>query len=543
MFRFGLISDTHITKGGTFVEHVYDRGVKIINNEDVKFVVHAGDVTDIGTLDDYELALEKLSNINKPLFLVPGNHDSKNVGDHLWEEMIGERSFVYEESNLLMIGVDSSVPDMNEGRIGSKTLQWVRNLLGSVGTDVYKIVVFHHQLLPIPFTGRERSVIQDSGDVLKTLLDEDVQLVINGHRHISNSYIVTDGSGEMVVINAGTMSCKKTRYREQQSIAIVEIENTNRSRNKVILRVFPLRVEPIVELDRIHTFAPRPNSAQLRPYAKIIHISNTHFTKGDFDERAFAKATHKINREKPDLIVHTGDVTFSSRIEEFELAKDYLSDFEAPLLVVPGKRDMMSLGWEVFPEHIGELDPMFENHKMKVIGINSCVVEDESGTIGRRTMRRVIREFAKEEKRLTVTAFHHQIIPTPRTKHDTVLNDSGDVLAAFSTGNVDIILHGYKHIGYAVQVGKAVISNAGTLSSHRYLTKERNTYNQLNIFKHEKGFYVVVKEVDVLANREKVLGDFMIDVKRLLPEQASSALPFHTLRNERKTLPNIMNRS
>ncbi len=515
MFRIGLISDTHITHGGSFLEKVYDKGVNLINRWDLKFVIHAGDLTDIGTLDDYELSISKLKQIKKPLFLIPGNHDSKNVGDQLWEEMIGERSFVYEEPGFIMIGIDSSIPDMNEGRIGPKTLRWIKKQLEMANEEYYKIVVFHHQLLPIPHTGRERSVIQDSGDVLKLLLDEDVQLVINGHRHISNSYTVTDGSGEMVVINAGTMSCKKTRYREQQSIAILDIETDPLKRNKVILKVIPLRLDPITELTKYHVFAPKPQITELKPFAKIVHISNTHIGKTDFDERAFTKAVHKINRSNPDIIIHTGDLTFSSRFEEFEMAKDLLADFIAPVMVIPGKRDMLSLGWELFPEYIGPLDPYFENEKLVVKGINSCLIEDQAGSIGRRTMKRVIEDFSKEKERLTITAFHHQLIPTPRTKHDTVLNDSGDVLAAFTTGNIDLILHGFKHIGYAVQVEKSVISNAGTMSSFRYLTKARNTYNQIEVFRHEKGFYMIVKEIEVSSRKEKILGDFIINVKRV----------------------------
>ena len=532
MFRIGLISDTHITHGGAFLEKVYDKGVELLNSWDIKFVIHAGDLTDIGTLDDYELALEKINEINKPLFLIPGNHDSKNVGDQLWEEMIGERSFVYEEPGFIMIGIDSSIPDMNEGRIGPKTLKWIKKQLRQIDESFYKIVVFHHQLLPIPHTGRERSVIQDSGDVLKLLLDENVQLVINGHRHISNSYTITDGSGEMVIINAGTMSCKKTRYREQQSIAVLDVETDLKKKNKVTLKVIPLRLEKIIELTKYHVFTPKPPITELTPYAKIIHISNTHISKNDFDERAFTKAVHKINRSNPDIIIHTGDLTFSSRFEEFEMATDLLSDFIAPVIVVPGKRDMLSLGWELFPEYIGPLDPYFENEKLVVKGINSCLIEDKAGSIGRRTMKNVIEKFSKETERLTITAFHHQLIPTPRTKHDTVLNDSGDVLSSFTTGNIDLILHGYKHIGYAVQVEKSVISNAGTMSSFRYLTKAKNTYNQIEVFKHSKGFYMIVKEIEISSNKERILGDFIINIKRTPYKEHKTTYQFKAKNDE-----------
>ncbi|GAH57404.1 unnamed protein product, partial [marine sediment metagenome] len=62
---------------------------------------------------------------------------------------------------------------------------------------------FHHQLIPIPNTGKERSAIDDSGDMLKMLLETKADLVLNGHRHTSNLYTVSSSEKDLFIFNAG----------------------------------------------------------------------------------------------------------------------------------------------------------------------------------------------------------------------------------------------------------------------------------------------------------------------------------------------------
>jgi len=62
VLRIAQISDTHISSYGQFVEKMFDVAAREINRvkpaPDV--VIHSGDLTDIGVLADYELAVEKM---------------------------------------------------------------------------------------------------------------------------------------------------------------------------------------------------------------------------------------------------------------------------------------------------------------------------------------------------------------------------------------------------------------------------------------------------------------------------------------------------
>ncbi len=64
---FVLISDTHI--GGRFDELMYNKGIDIANFFKADYLIHCGDLTNDGTLAQYEIAklyLEKIEKKNLP---------------------------------------------------------------------------------------------------------------------------------------------------------------------------------------------------------------------------------------------------------------------------------------------------------------------------------------------------------------------------------------------------------------------------------------------------------------------------------------------
>ncbi|MDH5404275.1 MAG: metallophosphoesterase, partial [Candidatus Heimdallarchaeota archaeon] len=83
--KFLVFSDVHI--GGKFNEAMFLKGVDIINKTEADYFIFTGDLTDQGTVAEYQLVKNKyLPMFEKEILLVPGNHDVKNVGDLLWEE-------------------------------------------------------------------------------------------------------------------------------------------------------------------------------------------------------------------------------------------------------------------------------------------------------------------------------------------------------------------------------------------------------------------------------------------------------------------------
>ncbi len=116
--------------------------------------------------------------------------------------------FIIDKSGgFAIIGLDSSEPDINDGQIGVDQLEWLKNELNKIPDDICKIVTFHHHLLPIPQTGRERNILLDSGDLLRVFTDYGVDFVLNGHKHVPNVWMLE----KMVTLNSGTATTRKLR--------------------------------------------------------------------------------------------------------------------------------------------------------------------------------------------------------------------------------------------------------------------------------------------------------------------------------------------
>ncbi|MHA2333450.1 MAG: metallophosphoesterase family protein, partial [Candidatus Hodarchaeales archaeon] len=217
-----IFSDSHISKyTGLFNEKAFETGVSLIakkikDNPDA-FVLHLGDITDSGTYEDYRYAKKlldrKFGNL-KNFFAIPGNHDMRNIGDKLWKDFFGERQFLIDTTdkggNLIILGIDSSEPDENIGRIGDRGIEAI-NELSTFPDDIVKILCFHHHMVPIPNTGRERSMILDAGDVMQIIWDAGIDVIITAHRHYPNIFSLSDGTRRCVLINSGTFSSFKTR--------------------------------------------------------------------------------------------------------------------------------------------------------------------------------------------------------------------------------------------------------------------------------------------------------------------------------------------
>ncbi len=223
--RIVHISDTHITRFGMHLPDMLDKCLSIISELDPKpdVIIHSGDITDNGVLDDYELACQKLRAISHEILFTPGNHDERNYGDSLFKEMIGPVDFEVSIGKAVFLLLDSAVPDSDNGRLGRYRQGLITSKFKALPEDTLKILVLHHHTIPVPFAGREKDILEDAGDVLRVVLDAGVDLVLMGHRHVRNAIQVNN----TVFVNAGTVSCVRTRGRLGNSFNVIDITKDN----------------------------------------------------------------------------------------------------------------------------------------------------------------------------------------------------------------------------------------------------------------------------------------------------------------------------
>src|SRR5687768_9761829 len=109
-----------------FVPSLLSRAIDEINDLEPDVVVVSGDLTGEGFVNEYEMAAEYLARFDcEHVVTIPGNHDSRNVGYLHFEDLIGPRSDVLHLSDVSIVAVDSTEPDLDNGKVGRGRYRWI----------------------------------------------------------------------------------------------------------------------------------------------------------------------------------------------------------------------------------------------------------------------------------------------------------------------------------------------------------------------------------------------------------------------------------
>ena len=124
------LSDLHCGSAH-FVPSLLDRALVEVNELEPDVVIVSGDLTDFGLRGEYQLAADYLARIAcEYVIVIPGNHDSRNVGYVHFEELVGERRSVLHHEGVSIVAVDSTEPDLDHGVIGRGRYQWIIDRFG-----------------------------------------------------------------------------------------------------------------------------------------------------------------------------------------------------------------------------------------------------------------------------------------------------------------------------------------------------------------------------------------------------------------------------
>ncbi len=202
--------------------NLLERAIREINELGPDLVVCSGDLTTFGFKQEYMQAKTYLDRIEcDALVVVPGNHDSRNVGYVHFEQLFGERSSVLRLHGVTVVAVDSTEPDLDHGQIGRGRYGWIEEQF-AVPADL-RVFVLHHHLLPVPGTGRERNIVYDAGDAIECLQRAGVNLVLSGHKHVPYAWRLEN----LFVVNTGTVSSLRLRGNTRPCYNVVETDESS----------------------------------------------------------------------------------------------------------------------------------------------------------------------------------------------------------------------------------------------------------------------------------------------------------------------------
>lgn len=491
ILKIAHISDSHITPGSSFSKDRFLSIIREINEGPFDIVVHTGDVTDTGLREAYELSRELIAHIEKPLVIMAGNHDYRNVGYELFEDYFGDLNGVYEDEDFIVIYVDSSIPDRNEGRVGSSKFAWLKDQLISYNAKKVKIVAVHHHLIPVPKAGTERNVLFNAGDLMDLLQTYDVDLVLSGHRHYPN---VVDVDG-MVISNAGCMSCRKVRGGDICSYNDIQVTD----------RDISIQVKRVNHTDTYTS--PRAHGdifiSEGKRLTRIVQIAGTFISdRKIFEQKKFENAVHKINALNPELVIHCGDIVEHGIPQHYHLAEKLLSTITAPVVYTPGPRDINYIGYGYFPHLAGEWDQEFSTPLFHAYGVKSSQYDSDVGAVGRFGLKNLEKIIKAQKEELSIVFLHHNLVPLPHIREKGLLEDAGDVLKTFCDLQVDLVLTGHSSYPYALKVNNTIISNTNALSSKYVRSLYGNSFNVIDVYEN----LINISEIHSLWRTKKILG-------------------------------------
>ena len=213
------LSDLHV--GSQFLPEVFETLVKEVNGLHPDVIVITGDLTNEGLIKEYEKCKSLLTKFNtKKIISISGNHDYRNTGYLLFKKFFPFQTVNELDNDIVLVTVGTARPDRNEGEVGYRQNLWLERTMKKY-KDKVKIVAMHHHLIPIPDTGSDQLTVVDAGDVLRTVLDTQVDVVLCGHKHRPWAW----NFGKLTVVKAGTATSERVRGLFENSYNILTISN------------------------------------------------------------------------------------------------------------------------------------------------------------------------------------------------------------------------------------------------------------------------------------------------------------------------------
>ena len=245
---------------------------------------------------------------------------------------------------------------------------------------------------------------------------------------------------------------------------------------------------------------------------KILHLSDLHF--GAHDPILVEAVVARLDHERPDLVVISGDFTQRARTEEYKEAADFLarlSESGHQVLAVPGNHDVPLYDLvrrflsplTRYKRYIDDtLCPFIEIPGAAILGINTArSFTFKNGHVSHEQMKFIEDTFAKtdpHQPRILVT--HHPLFALPvgdGPQLGHTMDDQTVALEAIADAGVDLLLAGHNHrpsINDATKLvkgaGKALVVQAGTATSIR-VRGDSQSFNRVEI--DEKGCTVTIQ--------------------------------------------------
>jgi 3',5'-cyclic AMP phosphodiesterase CpdA len=266
----------------------------------------------------------------------------------------------------------------------------------------------------------------------------------------------------------------------------------------------------------------------------VLHISDTHF--GTTQQPVVDALNRLVDEHRPDVIIHSGDVTQRALPSEFRAAKELMERHASPRwLVVPGNHDVPlwdpvgRLLWPdaAFTRGLGVAsESEIDLPEVLVLGVNTTRRwRHKHGQVSKSQVGRVAARLARARpEQLRVVVTHQPVHVIAQRDRVNRLRGAERAVVEWSRAGADLLLGGHIHLPYVRPLHDGTfgvtrrtwVVQAGTALSTRIRGRHPNS---LYLIRYDGGRACRIKrwDFDELVQEFRAAEGFELELERNEP--------------------------
>jgi 3',5'-cyclic AMP phosphodiesterase CpdA len=241
---------------------------------------------------------------------------------------------------------------------------------------------------------------------------------------------------------------------------------------------------------------------------RLFHVSDLHF--GREDKEAVRWFAERVEAERPDAVICTGDLTMRARSHEFEAAARYLEAMPVPVTVEPGNHDLPyfnPIDRFFRPYHrYGRVERLIERpldlQAVTVVPLKTTARFQwrhnwSWGVVGRRSLSEALSLLeGSEPGHYKIVACHHPLIDKQGLESSGRTLGGKQAMQALAVAGAHVVLSGHVHDPFDIECrfGDQVIRKVGAGTLSERLRSTPPSFNELVL--EDGRLSVVVRTMD-----------------------------------------------
>ena len=153
-------------------------------------VLVTGDICNDAHIEEAEYAARILSALNSPYYIVPGNHDRRDILLSAFDKntyALDERGFfnyVIDDYDMRLIGLDSLQEGKSSGKFSEKPAEWLSDCLDQYNDDKPTLLFMHHPPVKCGIAETDLQVFKGKKRLGKIISKHsNIEQILCGHIH------------------------------------------------------------------------------------------------------------------------------------------------------------------------------------------------------------------------------------------------------------------------------------------------------------------------------------------------------------------------